>query len=36
MGKREEQWTEILSWEPRAFLFHNFLVGFMPFLKLNL
>uniref|UniRef100_A0A6N2LFQ1 Uncharacterized protein n=1 Tax=Salix viminalis TaxID=40686 RepID=A0A6N2LFQ1_SALVM len=25
MGKREEQWTEILSWEPRAFLFHNFL-----------
>ncbi|KAJ6998871.1 hypothetical protein NC653_014890 [Populus alba x Populus x berolinensis] len=25
MGKREEQWTEILSWEPRAFLYHNFL-----------
>ncbi|CAL9752165.1 unnamed protein product [Musa acuminata subsp. burmannicoides] len=20
-----EQWTEVLSWEPRAFLFHNFL-----------
>jgi len=36
MGKREEQWTEILSWEPRAFLYHNFLVGFMHFLKLNL
>ncbi|KAK6118926.1 hypothetical protein DH2020_047334 [Rehmannia glutinosa] len=23
-GKRE-QWTEILSWEPRAFIYHNFL-----------
>ncbi|KAL1822908.1 hypothetical protein DCAR_0310747 [Daucus carota subsp. sativus] len=22
---REDQWTEILSWEPRAFLYHNFL-----------
>ncbi|WCJ35059.1 2-oxoglutarate (2OG) and Fe(II)-dependent oxygenase superfamily protein [Euphorbia peplus] len=25
LGKREGQWTEILSWEPRAFLYHNFL-----------
>ncbi|GER33996.1 2-oxoglutarate (2OG) and Fe(II)-dependent oxygenase superfamily protein [Striga asiatica] len=25
LGKRGEQWTEILSWEPRAFLYHNFL-----------
>ncbi|KAJ8429888.1 hypothetical protein Cgig2_032881 [Carnegiea gigantea] len=25
MGKRGEQWVEILSWEPRAFLYHNFL-----------
>nr|GMD22893.1 probable prolyl 4-hydroxylase 3 [Ipomoea batatas] len=24
-GKRGEQWTEILSWEPRAFVYHNFL-----------
>ncbi|XP_076922962.1 putative prolyl 4-hydroxylase 10 [Bidens hawaiensis] len=24
-GKRGDQWTEILSWEPRAFLYHNFL-----------
>ena len=23
-----EQWTEILSWEPRAFIYHNFLVSF--------
>lgn len=23
---RGEQWTELLSWEPRAFLYHNFLV----------
>lgn len=22
---REDQWTEVLSWEPRAFLYHNFL-----------
>lgn len=22
---RDDQWTEILSWEPRAFLYHNFL-----------
>ncbi|CAN1315189.1 Probable prolyl 4-hydroxylase 3 [Linum perenne] len=28
LGKREEQWTEIVSWEPRAFLYHNFLVSF--------
>lgn len=25
LGERGEQWTEILSWEPRAFLYHNFL-----------
>lgn len=25
LGKREEQWTEVLSWEPRAFIYHNFL-----------
>ncbi|KAI3797315.1 hypothetical protein L1987_32571 [Smallanthus sonchifolius] len=24
-GKRGDQWTEILSWEPRSFLYHNFL-----------
>ncbi|KAL0347468.1 UNVERIFIED_CONTAM: putative prolyl 4-hydroxylase 3 [Sesamum calycinum] len=23
--ERREQWTEVLSWEPRAFLYHNFL-----------
>lgn len=27
LGKRGEQWTEILSWEPRAFVYHNFLVS---------
>ncbi|GFP98228.1 probable prolyl 4-hydroxylase 3 [Phtheirospermum japonicum] len=25
LGKREDQWTEIISWEPRAFIYHNFL-----------
>ncbi|KAL4278921.1 hypothetical protein GQ457_03G037870 [Hibiscus cannabinus] len=25
LGKRGEQWTEVLSWEPRAFIYHNFL-----------
>ncbi|XP_021902499.1 probable prolyl 4-hydroxylase 3 [Carica papaya] len=25
MGSRGEQWTEVISWEPRAFLYHNFL-----------
>ncbi|XP_039049554.1 probable prolyl 4-hydroxylase 3 [Hibiscus syriacus] len=25
LGKRGQQWTEILSWEPRAFIYHNFL-----------
>ncbi|MQL84773.1 hypothetical protein Taro_017292, partial [Colocasia esculenta] len=25
LGQRGEQWTEVLSWEPRAFLYHNFL-----------
>lgn len=25
MGERRNQWVEILSWEPRAFLYHNFL-----------
>lgn len=24
----EDQWTEVLSWEPRAFLYHNFLVSY--------
>ncbi|KAK9062918.1 hypothetical protein SSX86_020108 [Deinandra increscens subsp. villosa] len=24
-GKRGDQWTEILSWEPRAVVYHNFL-----------
>ncbi|KAM7517306.1 hypothetical protein LguiA_006889 [Lonicera macranthoides] len=23
--KRGDQWTEVLSWEPRAFIYHNFL-----------
>lgn len=27
LGERGEQWTEILSWEPRAFVYHNFLVS---------
>ncbi|KAJ4901421.1 Uncharacterized protein Rs2_15372 [Raphanus sativus] len=25
LGKRGDQWTEVLSWEPRAFVCHNFL-----------
>ncbi|KAK8572599.1 hypothetical protein V6N12_028651 [Hibiscus sabdariffa] len=25
LGYRGEQWTEVISWEPRAFLYHNFL-----------
>lgn len=25
IGERGEQWVEILSWEPRAFLYHSFL-----------
>ncbi|XP_028060002.1 probable prolyl 4-hydroxylase 3 [Camellia sinensis] len=25
LGKRGEQWTEIISWEPRAFIYRNFL-----------
>ncbi|XP_072955504.1 probable prolyl 4-hydroxylase 3 [Typha angustifolia] len=24
-GKRGEQWMEVISWEPRAFVYHNFL-----------
>lgn len=24
-SERQEQWTEVLSWEPRAFIYHNFL-----------
>ncbi|VVA25789.1 PREDICTED: probable prolyl 4-hydroxylase [Prunus dulcis] len=24
-GEREDQWTEVISWEPRAFIYHNFL-----------
>ncbi|KAG2309857.1 hypothetical protein Bca52824_029605 [Brassica carinata] len=25
LGKRGDQWTEMLSWEPIAFVYHNFL-----------
>ncbi|XP_062163461.1 probable prolyl 4-hydroxylase 3 isoform X2 [Alnus glutinosa] len=25
LGERREQWTEILAWEPRAFIYRNFL-----------
>ncbi|KAL6295520.1 hypothetical protein ACE6H2_003662 [Prunus campanulata] len=25
LGDREDQWTEVISWEPRAFIYHNFL-----------
>ncbi|KAG0454154.1 hypothetical protein HPP92_025458 [Vanilla planifolia] len=25
VGSRGKQWTEVLSWEPRAFIYHNFL-----------
>ncbi|XP_028766385.1 probable prolyl 4-hydroxylase 3 [Neltuma alba] len=25
LGERGQQWTEVLSWEPRAFIYHNFL-----------
>ncbi|KAI3431987.1 uncharacterized protein J3R85_007645 [Psidium guajava] len=25
LGQRGEQWTEVLSWEPRAFIYHGFL-----------
>ncbi|XP_031389443.1 probable prolyl 4-hydroxylase 10 [Punica granatum] len=24
-GRREQQWVEAISWEPRAFMYHNFL-----------
>lgn len=27
LGQRGEQWTEVLSWEPRAFIYHGFLVS---------
>lgn len=27
LGERGKQWTQVLSWEPRAFLYHNFLVS---------
>jgi len=26
---RGEQWVEVVSWEPRAFVYHNFLVGLL-------
>lgn len=26
LGKRGAQWMEVISWEPRAFVYHNFLV----------
>ncbi|KAH7567086.1 hypothetical protein JRO89_XS07G0014900 [Xanthoceras sorbifolium] len=29
--ERGEQWTEIIAWEPRAFVYHNFLVSFLLF-----
>ncbi|GKV53018.1 hypothetical protein SLEP1_g59568 [Rubroshorea leprosula] len=32
LGKRDEQWTEVISWEPRAFVYHNFLVCLLYFL----
>ncbi|URE30592.1 P4Hc [Musa troglodytarum] len=25
LGQRGHQWTEVISWEPRAFVYHNFL-----------
>ncbi|XP_010266057.1 PREDICTED: probable prolyl 4-hydroxylase 10 [Nelumbo nucifera] len=25
LGEKEQQWTEVISWEPRAAVFHNFL-----------
>ncbi|KAI4316989.1 hypothetical protein L6164_024906 [Bauhinia variegata] len=25
LGERSGQWTQVLSWEPRAFIYHNFL-----------
>ncbi|KAF5208324.1 Prolyl 4-hydroxylase alpha-like protein [Thalictrum thalictroides] len=25
IDEREEHWTEVISWEPRAFIYHNFL-----------
>ena len=25
---KAEQWVEAISWEPRAFIYHNFLVSF--------
>ncbi|XP_043711191.1 probable prolyl 4-hydroxylase 3 [Telopea speciosissima] len=25
LGERDDQWTEVISWEPRAFVYHNFL-----------
>lgn len=28
LGKRGDQWVEFISWEPRAFVYHNFLVSF--------
>jgi hypothetical protein len=27
LGERGAQWTEVISWEPRAFVYHNFLVS---------
>lgn len=29
LGKRGDQWVEFISWEPRAFVYHNFLVSFL-------
>ncbi|VAH72799.1 unnamed protein product [Triticum turgidum subsp. durum] len=27
LGKRGAQWMEVIPWEPRAFVYHNFLFG---------
>ena len=32
LGQRHKQWTEVLSSEPRASIFHNFLVLFLFFI----
>lgn len=32
---RGDQWIEVISWEPRAFVYHNFLVRFQKFFLLT-
>lgn len=34
-GNEEERWLEVISWEPKAFVYHNFLVIFMLFIGSN-